>query len=112
MMSESRNLVRKTALTSAEGFWYVVQCIAFGMGYFYKIPTKKAFEDFGMGRLTSAEHFWYVMMNIGFGHAYFLKVISSKAISELPQYTQARKAALASGPALEIRDMTELSTGR
>ncbi len=49
MMSESRNLVRKAALTSAGGFWYVVQCIAFGMGYFYKIPTKKAWgEDFGM----------------------------------------------------------------
>jgi hypothetical protein len=109
-MSESRNLVQKTALTSAEGFWYVVQCISFGMGYFYKIPVKKAFQDFGMGELTSAEHFWYVMMNIGFGHAYFLKVISSKAISELPQYTQARQAAVASGPVL--RGRTELTTGR
>ena len=111
-MSESRNLVRKTALTSAEGFWYIVQCVAFGMGYFYKIPVKKALQDFGMGELTSAEHFWYVIMNIGFGHAYFLKVISSKAISELPQYMQARQAALANGPVLELRDRTELSTGR
>jgi hypothetical protein len=110
-MSENTNIIRKTALTSAEGFWYIVQCVAFGIGYFYKIPIKKAFEDFGMGELTSAEHFWYVMMNIGFGHAYFLKVISSKAISELPQYTQARQAALARGPVLELRDTTQLTTG-
>src|ERR1700726_1887813 len=103
-MSGNRNLVQKTALTSAEGFWYIIQCVWFGIGYFYKIPVKKAFQDFGMGELTSAEHFWYVLMNIGFGHAYMFKVIASKAITELPQYTQARQAAVASGPVLELRN--------
>jgi hypothetical protein len=32
-------------LTSAEQFWYVLQCIAFGAGYFAKLPTAKALSE-------------------------------------------------------------------
>jgi hypothetical protein len=34
-------------LTAAEKFWYVLQCIAFGAGYFAKVPVKKAFSELG-----------------------------------------------------------------
>ena len=32
-------------MTRAEHFWYIVQCIAFGAGYFAKIPTAKALSE-------------------------------------------------------------------
>ncbi|MHB1776125.1 MAG: hypothetical protein ACYCU7_09070 [Acidimicrobiales bacterium] len=47
--------VRKTALTTWEGIWYVLMCIGFGAGYFAKIPAKKALNDFGLVEMTSAE---------------------------------------------------------
>ncbi len=31
----------------AERFWYVLQCIAFGAGYFVKVPVKKALTELG-----------------------------------------------------------------
>jgi hypothetical protein len=34
-----------TELTGAEHFWYVIQCIFFGAGYFFKIPTAKALTE-------------------------------------------------------------------
>lgn len=81
--------VRKTALTAAESFWYVLGCIAFGAMYFAKIPAKKALYDFGMTGLTSAERFWYVLMCIPFGAGYFAKIPTAKALSELPQFRTA-----------------------
>ena len=45
--------VRKTALTTWEGIWYVLQCIALGAGYFGKIPAKKAMSDFGLTEMTA-----------------------------------------------------------
>ena len=84
--------VRKTALTTWEGIWYVMQCIAFGAGYFAKIPAKKAMSDFGLTDLTGAEQFWYVLMCIGFGAGYFAKIPTAKALSELPQYRSHRQA--------------------
>lgn len=39
---------RAFELTGAETFWYILQCIARGMGYFLKIPTKKALCDAGL----------------------------------------------------------------
>jgi hypothetical protein len=37
--------VGRLRLTAAEQFWYVLQCIAFGAGYFAKVPVKKALTE-------------------------------------------------------------------
>jgi hypothetical protein len=84
-------VVRKTALTTWEGIWYVIQNIAFGAGYFAKIPAKRALQDFGLTEMTGAEHFWYVLMCIWFGAGYFAKIPTAKALSELPQYRAERR---------------------
>jgi hypothetical protein len=89
--------VRKTGLTAAESFWYVMGCIPFGAMYFAKIPSKKALADFGMAELTAAESFWYILMCIPFGAGYFAKIPTAKAISELPQFRTAAR------PQLEYR---------
>jgi hypothetical protein len=34
-------------LTATEKFWCVLQCIAFGAGYFATVPVKKAFSELG-----------------------------------------------------------------
>jgi hypothetical protein len=73
---------RRLAMTGAEQFWYVLQCIAFGAGYFAKIPTKKALSEAGLVNLTTAEGFWYVLQCICFGAGYFAKVPVKKALSE------------------------------
>ena len=78
-----------TGLTSAQEVWYVLQCIYFGMGYFAKIPAKKALEDYGMAQLTSAEQFWYTVQCIFFGAGYFAKLPTAKALSEMPQFQTA-----------------------
>jgi hypothetical protein len=75
--------LRKTSLTAAEQFWYVLMNIGFGAGYFAKIPAKKAMADFGLAEMTAAEKFWYVLMCIPFGAAYFVKVPVAKAITEM-----------------------------
>jgi hypothetical protein len=69
-------------LTGAEKFWYVLQCIWFGAGYFAKVPVKKAMSERGLCQMTSAESFWYVLGCIFFGASYFQKVIYKKALSE------------------------------
>ena len=74
---------RAGGLTAAGAFWYVLQCIAFGAGYFAKVPAKKALQDAGMARMTAAEQFWYVLMCIGFGAGYFAKLPVAKALSEM-----------------------------
>lgn len=38
-------VVGRLRLTAAEQFWYVLQCIAFGAGYFAKVPVKKALSE-------------------------------------------------------------------
>jgi hypothetical protein len=86
--------VRKTGLTAAEKFWYVLGCIPLGAMYFAKIPSKKALADFGMAELTGAEQFWYVLMCIGFGAGYFAKIPTAKAISELAQFREAANVPL------------------
>jgi hypothetical protein len=82
-------VVRKqyaVGLTGAQQVWYVLQCIAFGAGYFAKIPAKKALQDYGMAELTPAEKFWYVLQCIAFGAGYFAKLPTAKALSEMPQF--------------------------
>ena len=81
---------RKASLTAAEQFWYVLQCIAMGAGYWAKIPAKKALSDFGMAEMTGAEKFWYILMCCAFGAGYLAKVPTAKALSEMPQFWQAR----------------------
>jgi hypothetical protein len=49
-MATAPLVVRKTALTTWEGVWYVLQCIAFGAGYFAKIPTAKALTELSQSR--------------------------------------------------------------
>ena len=73
-------------MTTWEGFWYVVQCIAFGAGYFAKIPAKRAMRDCGLCEPTAAENFWYVIMCIFFGAGYLAKIPTAKALSELPDF--------------------------
>jgi hypothetical protein len=74
---------RAGGLTAAGSFWYVLQCISFGAGYFAKVPAKKALQDAGMVQMTAAEQFWYVLMCIGFGAGYFAKLPVAKALSEM-----------------------------
>jgi hypothetical protein len=69
-------------LTGMETFWYYLQCLCFGAGYFAKIPVKKALSERGLATLTPAENIWYVLLCLSFGLGYFQKVISKKALSE------------------------------
>jgi hypothetical protein len=78
-------VVGRLRLTAAEQFWYVLQCIAFGAGYFAKVPVKKALSEVGLAEMTGAEHFWYVLQCIAFGAGYFAKVPVKKALSEVTQ---------------------------
>jgi hypothetical protein len=78
-----RRAPRAGGLTSAGAFWYVLQCIAFGAGYFAKVPAKKALQDAGMAQMTAAEQFWYLLMCIGFGAGYFAKLPVAKALTEM-----------------------------
>lgn len=91
-MTSATYAARKVALTTWEGIWYVLQCIAMGAGYFCKVPAKKALKDFGLTTMTGAEQFWYVLMCIAFGVGYFAKVPIAKAISELPQFQSEQQA--------------------
>jgi len=69
-------------LSSMETFWYYLQCLCLGAGYFAKIPVKKALSERGLATLTAAENIWYVILCLCFGAGYFQKVISKKALSE------------------------------
>ncbi len=70
-------------LTNMETFWYYLQCIPMGAGYFTKVPAKKALSERGLVTMTPAENFWYVLGCLFFGAAYFQKVIIKKALSEV-----------------------------
>jgi hypothetical protein len=69
--------------TRAETFWYVLSWIAFGVGYFRKIPMRKALSDAGVLPMSDAGQFWYVLSCIAFGAGYFAKFPRKKALSEL-----------------------------
>jgi hypothetical protein len=79
---------RAFPLTGAEQFWYVLQCVALGAGYFGKVPMKKALSDISLARMTDAAQFWYVLQCVAFGAGYFAKVIHKKALSEMPHLPQ------------------------
>jgi hypothetical protein len=78
-------------LTGAEQFWYVLQCICFGAGYFAKVPMKKALSDIHVARMTDVSQFWYVLQCVAFGAGYFAKVIHKKALSEMSSLPQPRQ---------------------
>jgi hypothetical protein len=92
---------KQYGLRGAEGFWYVLGCIAMGAAYFSKIPAKKAacevFSELqldGQGpsrshSLRGMEGFWYLLMCLGFGSGYFAKVSAKKALWELVGMVQA-----------------------
>ena len=108
---------KQYGLNSAEGFWYVLGCIAWGAAYFQKLPGKKAacevfselqLDGQGSGRgyaLNGIETFWYILMCLWFGAGYFAKVSAKKALWELVgmvqsapgEYAGAIGRALASG---------------
>src|SRR4051794_15333289 len=90
----AREGTRAFPLTGAEQFWYVLQCISFGAGYFAKIPTKKALSDVRLATMTDISQFWYVLQCIAFGGGYFAKVIHKKALSEMPQLPPSRVAVM------------------
>ena len=93
-MTSVTAVARKTALTTWEGIWYVLENIALGAGYFGKIPLKKAMQDFGLTTMTGAEQFWYVIQCLAFGAGYFAKIPAAKALSELPQFRSQRQIGL------------------
>lgn len=74
--------VSTNRLSTPESFWYIMQCIGFGAGYFAKIPAKKALSECGFVEMTSAERFWYVLQCLAFGAGYFAKIPIKKALSE------------------------------
>lgn len=69
-------------LTAMETFWYYLQCLCFGAGYFAKVPMKKAMSERGLSTMTAGENIWYVIGCLCFGVAYFQKTIVKKALSE------------------------------
>ena len=46
------SMAGRLRLTAAEQFWYVLQCIAFGAGYFAKVSVKKALSEVGLAQMT------------------------------------------------------------
>jgi hypothetical protein len=48
--------------------------------------------------MTGAERFWYVLQCVAFGAGYFAKIPTAKALSELPQFTDQRRASLGTLP--------------
>jgi hypothetical protein len=91
------SMAARFRLTAAEQFWYVLQCIAFGAGYFAKVPVKKALSEAGLAQMTGAEQFWYVLQCIAFGAGYFAKVPVKKALSELTSISDAGNQGLRLG---------------
>lgn len=108
----STDSLRKVRLTGAEAFWYVLECIAFGAGYFSKVPAKKAMSDYGLCEMTGAEQFWYVLQCIFFGAGYFAKLPVAKALAELPATRQALQAGLVSPHATAPSAALASSTAR
>lgn len=74
--------MEKNKLKPMESFWYYLQCVFFGSGYFLKVPMKKAMSERGLVQMTAAENVWYVVLCLCFGAGYFHKVIVKKALSE------------------------------
>ena len=66
----SEQVLGQGRTTTAEAFWYVLGCLAFGASYLAKVPAKKALSEYGLVERTQAEKFWYVVLNIAFGSGY------------------------------------------
>ena len=74
--------MEKNNLKPMESFWYYLQCLFFGSGYFLKVPMKKAMSERGLVQMSAAENIWYVILCLCLGAGYFQKVIWKKGFSE------------------------------
>jgi hypothetical protein len=72
-------------LTAMERFWYVIENIALGAGYFAKLPAAKAFDEvYGTHEVDGMARFWYVLFNIlPPGGMYLAKVPVKRALEQL-----------------------------
>jgi hypothetical protein len=69
-----------------ERFWYVVQNICFGAGYFAKLPAAKALDEvYGTHNVQGMAQFWYVLGCIPFGAMYLAKVPVKRALEQLAE---------------------------
>ncbi|WP_461020189.1 hypothetical protein, partial [Streptomyces daliensis] len=48
----SQQVLGRGHTTSAEAFWYVLGCLAFGASYFAKVPVKKALSEYELVERT------------------------------------------------------------
>ncbi len=70
-------------MTTAERFWYTIENIAFGAGYFAKLPIAKALDEVdGTHNVKGWAKFWYVLENVAFGAGYFAKVVAKRALEQ------------------------------
>ena len=71
-------------MTAAERFWYIIENIALGAGYFAKLPAAKALDEvYGTERVKGWARFWYVLFNIlPPGGMYLAKVPVKRALEQ------------------------------
>jgi len=71
-------------MTTWERFWYVLQNIWFGAGYFSKLPSAKALDEVdGSHLIRGWAKFWYYALNIiTFASLYFFKVPVKRALEQ------------------------------
>ena len=74
-------------MTAWERFWYVLENIAFGAGYFAKLPVAKALDEVhGTHNLNGMAHFWYILgCVVTLGGFYFAKVPAKRALEQLTE---------------------------
>jgi len=81
-------------MTAMERFWYVLENIAFGAGYFMKLPAAKALDEVhGTHNVNGMARFWYVLgCIVALGGPYFAKVPVKRALEQLA-HSQSHAAA-------------------
>ena len=74
-------------MTAMERFWYVLENIALGAGYFLKLPAAKALDEvYGTNNVNGMARFWYVLgCIVTLGGPYFAKVPVKRALEQLAQ---------------------------
>ena len=72
-------------MTAWERFWSVLENIAFGAGYFAKLPVAKALDEvYGTHKVNGMARFWYVLgCIVTLGGFYFAKVPAKRALEQL-----------------------------
>jgi len=73
-------------MTTWERFWYTLQNIGFGFGYFTKLPAAKALDEVnGTRNVKGWAAFWYYLGCVWFGASYFMKVPVKRALEQVHQ---------------------------